>query len=128
LSQPVSLIRIAAAATIVAAVSLAVLAGGYALFVVSQAQWGATVAAGVTALAALVLAGAAALIWREIDRRQRATKASTSGLSDYLIDVALERPVTTAIVAVAVGCLCLRYPRIVALAADLLFVGRRKPD
>ena len=61
MNRPVSLIRIAAAATIVAAVSLAVLGGGYALFVVSQAQWGATVAAAVTAIAALILAGAVAL-------------------------------------------------------------------
>ncbi len=128
MNRPVSLIRIAAAATIVAAVSLAVLAGGYALFVVSQAQWGATVAAAVTAIAALILAGAVALTWREIDRRRRATKPSRLGLSDYLVDVALERPVTTAIVAVIAGWICLRNPRIVALAAELLLVGRRNPD
>ena len=128
MSQPVSLVRIAAAATIVAAVSLAVAAGGYALFVVSQAQWGATVAAAVTAIAALMLAGGVALTWREIDRRRRATKPSGLGLSDYLVDVALERPVTTAIVAVVVGWICLRNPRIVALAADLFLVGRRKPE
>ena len=121
------LIKLATAAAIVAAVSLAIIAGGYALFVVAAAQWGATVAAVVVALAALALAGAVALVWREIERR-RETKASAPGLSDYLIDFALERPVTTALLGAAVGWICLRNPRLVALAAELMFAGRRERD
>jgi hypothetical protein len=116
------------AATIVAAVSLAVFAGGYALFNVAQAQWGATNAAVIVALAALILAGAVGLAWWLIQQRRRETKAAAPGLSDYLIDIAIERPVTTALAAAAMGWICLRYPRLVATAAELLLVGRRNPE
>jgi hypothetical protein len=102
--------------------------GGYALFVVAQNQWSTTVAAMVVAAVALVLAGIVALAWREVDRRQRATKASAPGLSDYLIDFAIEHPVITALGGVAVGWICLRNPRLAALAADLLLVGGRRPE
>jgi uncharacterized membrane protein YbjE (DUF340 family) len=124
----VPLIKIAAAATIVAAVLLAVGAGGYALFNVAQAQWGATTAAVVVAIVALILAGAVALTWWLIDKRRRETKAAAPGLSDYLIDIAIERPVTTALAAAAMGWICLRYPRLVATAVELLLVGRRNPE
>ena len=122
------MIRIAAAAIIVAAVLLAALAGGYALFVVARSQWGVTIGAAVVCGVALGFAGVTALIWREIDRRRLATKASAPGLSDYLIDIAFERPVTTAVAAVAMGWICLRYPRVIALAAEVLLAGRREPE
>ena len=85
------------------------------------------IAAVIVAVAALALAGALALGWREIERRRRETKASAGGLSDYLIDFALERPVTTALLGAAVGWICLRNPRLVALAAELMLAGRREP-
>ncbi|HWE46467.1 MAG TPA: hypothetical protein VG407_10610 [Caulobacteraceae bacterium] len=123
-----SLIKIAAAAAIVAAVCVAVLGSGYALFVVADAQWGQTVAAIIVAVGALILAAIVALVWREAERRRRETKAAAAGLSDYLIDFAIERPVITALAGLAVGWICLRNPRLVALAAELLLVGRRRPE
>ena len=124
----VSLIKIAAAAAIVAAVCVAVLGGGYALFIVADAQWGVTAAALVTALAGLILAGVILFVWRAMEQRRRETKASAPGLSDHLIDFAIEHPVITAVSGLAVGWICLRNPRLAALAADLLLVGGRRPE
>ncbi len=120
-----SVLKIAAAAAIVAAVSLSVVAGGYALFLVARDAWGAPAAAGVVAGCAILLAAIVGLIVWLVARTQEIheTKDAPPPLSDYLIDMALARPVTTAAIAAAAGWICLRNPRLVSLALELAGIG-----
>ena len=123
------ILKTAAAAAIVAAVFLCVAAGGYALFVLAEGRWGAAPAAGVVALAAAMVAAVlCAAIWITGRDVRRATKTSAPPLSDYLVDLALRRPLATAALAAAAGWICLRNPRLVSLAFDLFLGGRRERD
>ena len=120
-----SLLRTATAAAIVAAVSLSVIAGGYALFLVARDAWGPAAAAGVVAGAGILLALIIGLIaWfasREVERYE--TEHAPPGLTDHLIDMALKRPIASAAVATAAGVIFLRNPRLAALALELLAIG-----
>lgn len=117
-----SVLRTAAAAAIVAAVSLSIVAGGYALFLVARDVWGAAPAAAVVAGCAILLALIIVLIIWLVGRTQEIheTKDAPPPLSDYLIDMAFKRPVTTGLIAVAAGWICLRNPRLVTLALDVI--------
>jgi hypothetical protein len=121
-SQSVLVFKTATAAVIAAAVVLCVGASGYALFVFAEPRVGPAAAAGIVALAAAFVAVLAVLVLRLVDAEEprRATKGGGGGLNDYLIDIALDRPIATAAVALAVGWFCVRNPKALATAAEFL--------
>jgi hypothetical protein len=119
-------LRFAALAAIAAAAAMAVVAAGYALFAVLEGPIGPAGAAAVVAVTAAVLALLAALVLFRQGRTGRETNSHSMGLTEHLVDIARDRPIAVAALAVAAGWILVRNPALANLAAGLMSSGSRR--